>query len=288
MTSHTLAYFSLFKRPLTKREFVRARWHEDHTNTEATNHLLALSPDDIRERHRRTLYSDLHMKTATKAARIIRYVPFVRAVFLCNTVAMGAAQAGSDVDLFIVTAARRLWLSRLLVTVAMALTGMRRSKTDVAGKVCLSFYVSEAGLDLTNIAIKDDVYLAYWLQTLRPLYDPTQVQSQLYDQNRWAKHMIPNGLTVSTTRPSLSAPPAKEYLKQIVERMWQSPYGDLIERQAKQIQQSKMKLNRMSAQHDDNTNVVVSDTMLKFHENDRRTLYRDQWKQLLHSTQTLV
>lgn len=284
MTSQTLAYFSLFKRPLTKREFDRARWHEDHTTPHTTNHLMAFSPEDIRERHRRTLYSDLHMKTATHATRVIRYIPFVRAIFLCNTVAMGAAQAGSDVDLFIVTAAKRLWITRLLVTVMMAVTGMRRSKNTVAGKICLSFYVSEDGLNLGKIAIDEDIYLAYWLHTLRPLYDPTDIQSALYHKNSWAKRKIPNGLTISRSRPGLAVQPSKELPKRIVETMWKAPFGDLLESQAKQIQQTKMKLNRMSVQHDDNTNVVISDTMLKFHENDRRQLYHDEWNALKSTT----
>lgn len=280
MFSPTLAYFSLFSRPLTKREFSTAVYCQEHEQTlTTTNHLLIQKPVALKSYHERTVHTDQRMRTATKAARIIRHVPFVRAIFLCNTVAMNAATAASDVDLFIVTEKGRLWFSRLMVTVVTALTGMRRSKARVANKVCLSFYVSSDGLDLSDIKIDNDIYLAYWLHTLRPLYDPNHIQKSLYAENNWAKRVIPNGLSVHTASPRIAAPKSSEHLKRFFEVLW-SPMGKQLELQAKAIQQTKMKLNTMTALHEPNTNVVVTDTMLKFHENDRRAFYRDKWQSL--------
>jgi hypothetical protein len=59
--------------------------------------------------------------------------------------------------------------------------------------------------------------------------------------------------------------------------MWEGKYGDLIEGQAKGIQQAKMKFNFGSVQNAGDTRVVINDKMLKFHEKDRRVEYRDEW-----------
>ena len=42
-----------------------------------------------------------------------------------------------------------------------------------------------------------------------------------------------------------------------------------------------MKTNVGSVQNEENTHVIVSDAMLKFHENDRRAYFRDLWKNKL-------
>jgi hypothetical protein len=43
------------------------------------------------------------------------------------------------------------------------------------------------------------------------------------------------------------------------------------------MQLAKMKMNLHSLQNEADTRVVISDEMLKFHENDRREEYRDKW-----------
>ena len=55
--------------------------------------------------------------------------------------------------------------------------------------------------------------------------------------------------------------------------------GRGIELLAKKIQLAKMSHNTTSAAKKiDTTEVVISDTMLKLHETDRRVLYRDTWQ----------
>lgn len=47
--------------------------------------------------------------------------------------------------------------------------GQRKSSNNHAGKFCLSFFITEDAMNFAKIAIKDDIYLSYWIQTLRPI-----------------------------------------------------------------------------------------------------------------------
>lgn len=47
--------------------------------------------------------------------KLIGWIPGLRMVAVSNSLAMYATHAGSDIDLFIITAPRRLWIVRTLV-----------------------------------------------------------------------------------------------------------------------------------------------------------------------------
>ncbi len=226
------------------------------------------------------------MKIAAKAIRKIRWIPFIRAVFLCNTVAAGGASEESDIDVFIVVERERLWLTRMLVSVVLGIFRMRRTGTQVANKMCLSFYVTDDTLDLSHVSWGDpDIYLMYWIYQLIPIYDPDTLLHDIHALNTWTHTALPHArhpyglhsiFRVDDTRLS-------RIVRRGIEAMWRTPYGAILERQAKEMQLHKMKKNTHSVQDADDTRVVINDTMLKFHENDRRARYRTQWQQRLAS-----
>jgi len=53
--------------------------------------------------------------------RFIRWIPGLRMVAVSNSLAMYATHKNSDIDLFIITAPRRLWLVRTLVLLTAGL-----------------------------------------------------------------------------------------------------------------------------------------------------------------------
>ncbi|HYE59755.1 MAG TPA: hypothetical protein VEA18_01060 [Candidatus Kapabacteria bacterium] len=291
----TLAYFDAFDRPLTKEELYRWLWKGDEVMsfssfvdqmgtmslpTTAGYHHLPGREDIVQTHQARVWLTEQKYRVAKRAARKMRYLPFVRAVFVCNTVAMGCPKEESDIDVFIVVKEGRLWVTRLLVTIWLSLWRLRRSKRHIADRVCLSFYHTDKTVDLSSIQLfPDDIYLIYWIDQLLPLYDPDHLAKQVREENSWIRQWIPLSQTSPgvTSRWSIQDTGLSRTLRSVGTFFLSGPVGMFCEQVSKQAQQWKMRRNTKSIQSEPDTRVIINDTMLKFHENDRRTLYRDAW-----------
>jgi len=300
----TLAWFDVFDYPLTGEELYRNLWGVnciyglDYTDflfligeflseglfcQEGGYYFLFGREKIIEKREESVLHMEKKLKIAKKGAKKIRWVPFVRAMFVCNTVAGGYTTKDSDVDVFIVVSKNRLWITRFIVTAVFNLFWLRRKKRRVTNKICLSFYVTDNHLDLSDIKLEgDDIYLVYWLSQLVPVYDPEGVRNIIYKKNEWAKKYLLNGFGGYDLlgRYRVDDVVLSRWIKKFFEKMWVGGYGNFLNNQAMTIQKSRMKLNRKSVQNQNNTHVVITDEMLKFHENDRREYYRECWEKL--------
>jgi len=184
-------------------------------------------------------------------------LPFIEAVFVCNSLAWHHTNAESDIDLFIVTKLGRTWTARLLATGMMALLRKRPGEAKI-DPICCSFFVDSEHLDLAQLKIAEhDPYLAFWLSTLTPVIDRKGILTRLRVMNRWVDEVLPNAQGV--VRVSRWLPKRVRIL----------PLVPISEEKAKKIQEHRFTSVVRDMRNVD-TRVVVNDFMLKFHENDRR------------------
>jgi len=297
----TLAWFDIFDTPLTKEEVYTWLWNGSWglgTREELYDVLSGMRERGqlgyehgfyclpgreslVAKRQLATPVIDKKMDIAKRAVQKLRWVPFLRAVFVCNTVASASADECSDIDVFVVIRDGRLWLTRLFVTLTLTLFRFRRNKKHVANKICLSFFVTDSHLNLSDVTLGEpDIYLMYWIDQLIPVFDPTHVRADIMKQNAWAKQYLPNAFQPYILHPRWRVEESRvsKKVKRTLEAFWGSGYGDLIEKQAKGVQEKKMAMNFGSIKDEPDSRVVISDTMLKFHENDRRAQFREEWR----------
>lgn len=295
----TLAYWDIFEHPLTKEELYHRFFDTNFTDLrlsyvdfinqlEQMEHLQQIEQKDgfnflpgrekiVDTRQLRVKWIEKKMKIAKRGIKKLARIPFVRAVFVCNTLAMGTADEDSDIDVLIIVRKGRIFLTRVLSVLVLSLFGLRRTKKKINNKICLSFYLADDNLNLEKIAIKDDLYLINWLNNLLPAYDPSDLHGSILRANKWAEKYLVNGW--KNMECGMWNVECVGMLKKFFEKLWGGRYGDLIEAQAKGAQLTKMKLNYTSVQNALDTRVVVSDSMLKFHEKDRRLEYRERWEE---------
>lgn len=309
----TIAYFDLGHFPLTKEEFWRFLWSETRSESgkapasseEELAAALALSPfleekygyyflrgqsAAVETRRRATVATDQKLAKARRAARLLRIVPFVRAVLVCNSVGREVAKPESDIDFFIITETKRLWIVRFFANILLRLFGLRTYGAHSRDQICLSFFVDRAHLDLSPWRVApDDVHLAYWILQMVPVYDPENLYPEFIKANVWLKNCLPNALTVFK---NTALPPPRMTLaslwRRAWENVWRGMYGDLVEDQARELQKMLLLRRVKNKLGEREHGVVVEPGILKLHEQDARASYRTAWLNKLSERQRYV
>ncbi|MFH0988253.1 MAG: hypothetical protein V1763_02680, partial [Parcubacteria group bacterium] len=202
---NTLRYFDIFGFPLTARE-VHNNLYEpdaDYSFLQIQNALDAIDKnllqekegfyflngkaENIARRKARYLIVKNKLRRANFLIKLISRMPSVRAVFICNDVAYENAPDDSDIDLAIITKANRIWTARFFTTLLTKMTNNRPTPRNRKNKICLSFYVSEANLNLERVAYPNDIHFYYWLSQFQPMYGEADTFDRFYTANEWLK-----------------------------------------------------------------------------------------------------
>lgn len=284
----TLAWFAVLKRPLTVPELSRLLLRRKANQRQIAACLTELG---VRVRQRdgywtvagaRVTYPSAESEKWFRykwwrlglAVRVLKWVPYVRMVAAANTVADRTATKDSDIDVFIVIRHGRLYLARLLITGVLHLTGLRRHGKKVANRICLSFFTTDAGIDLRGIAFEPyDIYLAYWVAELQPVLADDSIQAEFLAANLWVRPFVPHYHEgpAARQRPGMVA--------RLAERTFDTYLGDKLEQRVAAWQQSRIRADQERPGTD--VLIVATDRMLKFHEKERRKVYRAQWEALM-------
>jgi len=205
----TLAFFDLFDRPLTLEELEIYLWRATARNDEIKQAVrLLLNEEIIVEQNgffafkrrkkiiplhlRRRQISSKKLQIAKRAVKDLQWVPFLRGIFVIQSLALDNAKPSSDIDLLIVSAKNRLWLCRLLVIATIFVLGLRKSKHKKCDKICLGYYLVENGLNIQKTKLIGlDILTPYWIAWARPLYSFSNF-FKFWQANAWVADTIPN------------------------------------------------------------------------------------------------
>ena len=287
----TLVYFSLFNHPLTALEIwkwlykpegeyclgslmvtlAESEWLGERVSTKKGLYFLQGRGWQTEERHRKSLDAIRKYRRARRSMRWLGRLPGVRGVAVCNTLAINSTHPESDIDLFIITKPGHMWRTRFLAVAPYALLRLRPGEAT-HDSFCFSFFSSSESLDFTKYLLRDDIYFRYWIKTIVPLYSDNFDFDSLIHENEWADKDVPNGYGMHAAderqyRSRLKMPDLffffEKLFRFIQKRNFSPEIADLVNK---------------------DTRVIVSDDMLKFHENDRRAKFRDKFNEILFNT----
>ncbi|MDP2789609.1 MAG: hypothetical protein Q8O51_00605 [bacterium] len=219
--------------------------------------------NDRQERYRLALEK---LDRAAHFTRTLARIPFVRAVFACNSLGFANARAESDIDFFIIVQRNHVWAARLLAAGWAKLRKLRPMPGNRADKFCLSFFLADDALDVSLLRLATDPYLTMWVATLVPLYDPGNLHAAFWQANAWAQQALPNAAPRELAQQ-------RRVHKSITARIL-APLvrSRAFERMAERLQRRALAPNLRALANQD-TRVILNDHMLKFHDNDRREEY---------------
>lgn len=196
----------------------------------------------------------------------------MRMAAVCNNLSFGKAENGSDIDLFIVAENGRLFMVRTFITFLFHFFGVRRHGNKIAGRFCLSFFADNSALNLENIAISKDIYLAFWIKSILPLIDDG-VSHEFISANAWARRFFEKSEDFKIDRSRLIY--KKSFLCRFFEILLDGAVGNFIENRLRKWQQKRARGKIAAA--GELSNLFVGDHVLKFHNVDRRAEYRKIW-----------
>ena len=180
----------------------------------------------------------------------------IKMIAICNSLSMFATKSDSDIDLFIVTDAKMLWYVRFFVTLKFWKMWVWRKWTDIAGNFCLSFFVTDKALDFQKIALKDDIYLYYWIYFLKPILDFDDSYERFLQQNSWVQ-IDENQEKENFQFVKFSGKSRKIFF-------WHYWFNALIQFFGER--KTRWNWNKMGRP----SGVIISSDMLKFHDKDQR------------------
>ncbi len=237
----------------------------------------------LKIRHQKYILAERKYRKALWATRLLVRLPYVRMVCIVNTLALSSARDESDIDFFIVTQKKRVWLVRLLSTFLMQVLGKRPTAHSTTDAICLSFFASENALDLSPIQLEakseiPDLYMCYWLATAVPVYDEKKYYEEFYEKNVWVEHFLPNRIPViPNQRRVVHIDRVSILIKKVFEALCGTWLEDVVYRFQLRFLPRYLK---ESMNHD--TRVIVTEDMIKFHPNDRREEIRSNFTKKMY------
>ncbi len=281
----TIAYFDQFDFPLTKEELERWKFGFSDLDKMDINSDLEVNLDQgfyflkgreeiIDIRKQRYIIADKKFTRALKFARLFRMLPSVCMIAICNTLAFSNARETSDIDFFIVTKPGSIWLTRFWLQFFLRLFRLRPHDHGISiqDALCLSFFTTTENLDFTDLQIqKPDIYLALWLSQLVTVYDPDNIYQKIWDQNSWIKDVLP------AARPYRVAT-QRRLQPSVYSKLFSFLTSGFFEKFLKKIQNKLLPESLCNLANID-TRVILNDSMLKFHSNDRRLQIYNKWQE---------
>lgn len=146
----------------------------------------------VRKRILRRRGSQRFLLKAKFTTWFLKIIPWIKLVGISGGLAMENASKVDDIDLFLITARNRLWITRLLALILLSLTGQRRQVGQkgrkIAGKLCLNILLEEGSLEQTS----KDIYLAHEVLQMRVLWQRNGIYKKYLEDNSWAFKYLPN------------------------------------------------------------------------------------------------
>lgn len=224
----TIAYFDMFHYPLTVDEIYlylpvkcdatdfefalkhlvidRMVYHFDRFYTLKNEYFL------IERRLRGNARATKMIDTAKQVSNLLVRFPFVKGVAISGSLSKNFADEDSDIDLFIITAKNRLWITRTLMHCFKKLTFLVKREHYF----CMNYYIDEEELQIRE----KNIYTAIEIATLIPVHGDTTFEL-FYAANNWTRNYLPNKYMRLTTAKSLK----RSWLKRALEWLFNNQLG---------------------------------------------------------------
>ncbi|MBI4990527.1 hypothetical protein HZB96_00355 [Candidatus Gottesmanbacteria bacterium] len=289
----TICYSDIFDYPLTEEEIwkwlIKIKNQKSKIKNTIKNLKLIEKKDNyyffcgrdkiINLRKERKKYSQQKLKIASKVINIIKIIPSVKLIGITGALAVDNAKKSDDIDLLIISSKDLLWTTRLLITLLIEITGMRRhpGESNVNNKICLNMFVDENYLEIPKK--EQDLFSAHEVAQMKLIWDRDDTYYKFLKANDWVRRYLPNAYqklvmgksgkdTSDGGEASTSTPPR-----------WRKQEPPMVEELAKRFQLWYMRNRR--------TKEVIKEGIIRFHPQDAREWVMKEYRRRISNLMSL-
>ena len=281
----TIVYFDIFDYPLTLMELFK--WLKVEPNENLTiNQLSQLiellnqlgdkveqhdgfiflkgRSEIINLRLNRYNIAEEKFKHAGRFIKLLRFIPYIKCIVVCNRLGYGNVWEESDIDLAVIVPKNRLWLSRLLSVGLLDLLKVRPKQIERPLAIDLNFFISQENFNLENLIFDEAFVFPYWLSQIIPVYDH-EIFAKFITGNGWLKKYLPNFLPYELiTRRQVK----DNWLSKIIRfKIKLLTNFDFLEKWSERYQRRVMPLELKDKINQD-SRVIINQDILKFHQSE--------------------
>jgi predicted nucleotidyltransferase len=249
-----ILYFSLFRYPLTEEEIYDFSEIESKDKVKKELDLLVqekviykidnfyLTENDETLIKRRLsgnqMAKNIHEK-ATNVSRFISKFPYVEGVGISGSLSKGYFDEEGDIDFFIITSPKRLWVARTFLILYKKIFLFNSRKY-----FCVNYFISSNSLEIEE----KNRFTATELTTLLPMYGNGSFH-EFYEQNKWVEKYLPNK-TIAEGLSKLNIV-KKPLFTKFIEGLLNTKIGDWLDSFFLKItyKKWKVKFNKLEDKH---------------------------------------
>jgi len=140
----------------------------------------------------RALQRQAQLQRARRLGRLLGLLPFVQALVVINSVAMGNVRASSDIDLLVVTTPGRIFIAKATLQRCLNRAQLLQTETVSANRFSLGMFMTTRGVPIErDIMRQNEPHLIYWLLTAVPVYG-AKSWAEILQGSAYVRGLAPN------------------------------------------------------------------------------------------------
>ena len=122
--------------------------------------------------------------------KLLKKIPWITMIGVTGSVAAFNSAPDDDIDIFIVTKKRRIWLTRMLVVLILKTVALYRTPEDFAKKLCPNLFITEDTMSWPKA--ERNLYVAHEIMLLQPIYYKCNAYFEFIAANKWVFEYFPH------------------------------------------------------------------------------------------------
>ncbi|MDC3229474.1 nucleotidyltransferase domain-containing protein, partial [Flavobacteriaceae bacterium] len=172
---------------------------------------------------------NIYQKALT-VSRLISKFPYVECVGISGSLSKGYYDDDGDIDFFIITSPKRLWIARTFLILYKKIFLLNSRKY-----FCVNYFISSNALEIEE----KNIFTATELTTLLPMFGNGSFH-KFYEKNKWVENYLPNKtVTEGLSKLNLVKKPT---VTKITEYFLDSKIGDWLDAAFLRITYHKWKI----------------------------------------------